>query len=254
MVNKTPTGAVMPRLKLQKNMMWLDRLSEDSKGQWNKSVEISSGYGEHDWWVYKGPRVVQCPTTPLGPDQFRYATADAFYSKAYSFYHAVPSQHEVAAAFLQKIFHSGTPKKVASNSSSIDDNKVMAPFNSSSNTHDNGTLSSCKIPLPSERILPPALCNKPRLRILLLSFFTTGVKGRLWKDQAANDITLGLKNRMCYAASRDYRYVIEVVDNSNVKGVAIMFYKIYLVSFYLQFTDWLVWMDYDLIVKNPHNW
>ena len=24
--------------------------------------------------------------------------------------------------------------------------------------------------------------------------------------------------------------------------------------YYLQFTDWLVWLDYDLIVKNPHNW
>ena len=60
---------------------------------------------------------------------------------------------------------------------------------------------------------------------------------------------------MCYAASRGYRYVIEVVDNSKIQDkMPIMFYKTYLVSHYLQFTDWLVWMDYDLIVKNPHNW
>ena len=114
--------------------------------------------------------------------------------------------------------------------------------------------SACQIPLPGRRVLPPALCNKPRARILLLSFFTTTTKARLWKEEDGNDNTLGLKNRMCYAAARGYRYVIEVVDNSKITKTPIMFYKTYLVSQYLQFTDWLVWMDYDLIVKNPHNW
>ena len=113
----------------------------------------------------------------------------------------------------------------------------------------------CKIPLSEQRFLPPALCNKPRTRILLLSFFTTRTKARLWTEKFKNDNTLGLKNRICYATSRGYRYVIEVVDNSKIQNtVPIMFYKTYLVSHYLQFTDWLVWMDYDLIIKNPHNW
>ena len=77
-----------------------------------------------------------------------------------------------------------------------------------------------------------------------------------------SDNTLGLKNRICYTAARGYKYIIEVV-NTNAKAnsalpkpldtTPIMFYKPYLVSHYLQFTDWLVWMDYDLIIKNPHN-
>ena len=62
------------------------------------------------------------------------------------------------------------------------------------------------------------------------------------------------------------RYAVEVIDNSeegnvgrfqdgmSITAVPVMFYKVYLVKHYLQFTDWLVWQDFDLIVKNPHHW
>ena len=131
---------------------------------------------------------------------------------------------------------------------------ALAANFTSSGTPTTHITFACQIPPPSRRVLPPALCNGPRARILLLSFFTTTTKAKLWMEEGGNDNTLGLKNRMCYAAARGYRYVIEVVDNSKITKTPIMFYKTYLVSQYLQFTDWLVWMDYDLIVKNPHNW
>jgi hypothetical protein len=408
----TPTGTkaptvtvVAPRVDPQK-VTWLGRLAKNSKKRWKKSVELSSGYDEHDWWVYKGPPLVQCPTTPTGPDQFRYATADAFYSKAYAStrQRAAPRRRQrrallevvdeggdegsssssssppppppppdastttgtttthlngteamhAAASMLRSALAPGPralpdplieaapeASEASFSSSSSEAAKVrldgwlvskgglrldvatrvysfmtneydaeyvedlkhltkgdmeeiissnglkkvaaarlleamgysQAPVTSTANVSKssgssgssgvealalgggNGTSNACQIPLPSERILPPALCNKPSSRILLLSFFTTTTKARLWKEEDGNDNTLGLKNRMCYAASRGYRYVIEVVDNSKIQDkMPIMFYKTYLVSHYLQFTDWLVWMDYDLIVKNPHNW
>ena len=121
--------------------------------------------------------------------------------------------------------------------------------------------SPCGIRHAAEQpTLPASLCStdSPPVRILLLSFFTTTQKAENWKQ----DNTLGLKNRICYTAIRGYNYMIEVVDTNmddstnpeeNMDDLPVMYYKPYLVSHYLQFTDWLVWMDYDLIVKNPHN-
>ena len=108
--------------------------------------------------------------------------------------------------------------------------------------------------------LPAQLCATRRepVRILILSFFTTTTKAGFHKGN--HDNSLGLKNRICYTAARGYSYIIEVVNTNPhnntgaIDSMPIMYYKPYLVSHYLQFTDWLVWMDYDLIVKNPHNW
>ena len=36
--------------------------------------------------------------------------------------------------------------------------------------------------------------------------------------------------------------------------MAVQYYKPHLVKQYLELTDWLVFLDYDLIVKHPHNW
>ena len=141
----------------------------------------------------------------------------------------------------------------------------------------------CQIPLPrlDQHLLPASLCGRRPQRILLLSFFTRTVASAKWmhnKKQKGNTKQkgpgayrpspnlLGFKNRMCFAAARGYRYVVEVIDNrkklddryaidsGNVGSVPIMLYKAYMVKYYLQFTDWLVWQDFDLIVKNPHNW
>ena len=52
----------------------------------------------------------------------------------------------------------------------------------------------------------------------------------------------------------EYANATRSKDGKTTRPVPIMFYKTYLVKQYLQFTDWLVWQDFDLIVKNPHNW
>ena len=108
----------------------------------------------------------------------------------------------------------------------------------------------CKMKRPEGRQVPETLCPTSRDRILLLSFFTRKSHGKQWKT---NNPLLGVKNRMCYAAARKYNYIVEVMDDSKIK-TAVQFYKLYTVQHYLALTDWLVWLDYDLIVKNPHNW
>ena len=62
--------------------------------------------------------------------------------------------------------------------------------------------------------VPASLCGRPPVRILLLSFFTTTTNsGKKWADEKKQEkadappYLLGLKNRMCYAAARGYRYV-----------------------------------------------
>ena len=107
------------------------------------------------------------------------------------------------------------------------------------------------ISTPTERKLPSHLCSQKHTRILMLSFFTTGTNLGLW---AGKSKSLGVKNRFCFAAHRDYKYVVEVVPDDLLGDIPPMFYKVFVVKHYLPLTDWLVWLDYDLIVKNPWNW
>jgi len=109
----------------------------------------------------------------------------------------------------------------------------------------------CMLAAPNpSRYMPSQLCPRAQSRVLMLSFFTMQSHGKLWQG---NSKAKGVKNRMCYASARGYRYVIEVVDDKKLT-VPVQYYKVYVVQHYLKYADYLVWLDYDLIVKNPHNW
>ena len=109
------------------------------------------------------------------------------------------------------------------------------------------------ISAPTDRRLPSHLCDEKHTRILMLSFFTksSATDSFMWKGKE-----LGVKNRLCFAAKRDYKYIVEVIpgDILRIKDIEPMYYKAFLVKHYLRLTDWLVWLDFDLIVKNPSNW
>ena len=88
----------------------------------------------------------------------------------------------------------------------------------------------CQLAAPNpQRSLPPQLCPHAKTRVLLLSFFTRKSHGTQWTETSR---TKGVKNRMCFAAARGYRYVVEVVDDAAL-SVPVPYYKVYVVQQYV---------------------
>ena len=115
----------------------------------------------------------------------------------------------------------------------------------------------CHIKLPRARNLPPKLCDdseKQSLRVLFVTVTSANVDTKLHvKYLSRGSPTLALKNRACYVVARGHRYIVDVLDTTKFHGLAPK-YKLHVLKTYLPFTDWLVYLDPNVIVRNPHNW
>ena len=115
----------------------------------------------------------------------------------------------------------------------------------------------CQIRVPTSRKLPAKLCDasgKQALRVLFLTVTNANIDTKLHvKYLSRGSPTLALKNRACYVVARGHRYILDVVDTKKFRGHAPK-YKLLAIKNYLPFTDWLIYLDPNVIVRNPHNW
>ena len=75
---------------------------------------------------------------------------------------------------------------------------------------------NCRINPPDGRDLLEALCPLSKVRILMLSYFSVSSHGKLWNSEGLESV-LGVQNRHCFAARRKYIYVIEIVNDDDIK-------------------------------------
>ena len=112
---------------------------------------------------------------------------------------------------------------------------------------------------PRDRSLPRGACGARDARILLVSFIGTP-RSKPWLAAGGGGFMRLLANRLCFVERRGYVSYLEFFPRSpparddSGKPVQAMYYKPYFVRRLLPLADWLVWMDFDLIVTNPHHW
>ncbi len=75
---------------------------------------------------------------------------------------------------------------------------------------------NCRINPPDGREILEALCPLSKVRILMLSYFTISSHGKLWNSEGLESV-LGVQNRHCFAARRKYIYIIEIVNDDDIK-------------------------------------
>ena len=129
-----------------------------------KKSKSNGKYGEHDWWLTKGPPTVRCTEV----------------------------------------------EEQTSSSSSQTSSQTSSP------PPQGGGGKKCMIRVPDGRDLPETMCPLSKGRIMMLSFFTVSPHGQLWKSAGSKD-HIGVQNRHCFAATRKYVYVVEVVNDSDMK-------------------------------------
>ena len=282
----TPLQEVSKAVYFQKQREQLITLSPRTSLDWFKSLENLSAfeksniekYNEKDWWYYTPPPTINCGKQNKleikEQNTFEYLSAEQFYKqpplRVAQALHSSPITKNALQTQREKAMNAtdtarGQPLRRPQRQEHFTETSIVSslaphppPLLSSSPPPPLDWVHDMSIPNPEcmvappilDRYMPAQLCPKAMTRVMVLSFFTLQSHGKLWKS---NSKAKGVKNRICYTAAKGYRYVIEVVDDKKMT-VPVQFYKVYIVQHYLKHTDYLVWLDYDLIVKNPHNW
>ena len=242
---------------------WLEDLtaSDPDLIQFKNSREESES-GEYDWWLFPDPKLVRCE------DENRASTKGFHFTSVLEFYATTDLENNPRRrlsgffdSYVNLRSNEDMKLEVGTENNVTDEKLRRSDLHVVKENEAAGMFfkpkHNCKILAPRTQKMPYQLCGtytKHSTRILFVTVINANIDTKLRaKYLTHGSPTLALKNRACYVAARGHRYVIDVLDSTK-SDLSYLKYKIQVVKQYLPYTDWLVYLSSNAIVRNPHNW